>query len=260
MSSVAKLKIYKPKVILLEFIGVITSAKWQEETLVPFFQAHLGELLGREQANSDLARLITSLNNEAHIRKRSDDDTPQVGDEGSGPEVAASVIEFVNYQLRKKAITKDVRDIQMRVVMDGFERKAIQTHVYPDVLETLKLWKSMGIKVYIDAPKYSQAEVEKFMSLTTLGNLNPLIDGIFGQDGNEQYEVIVKKLIETAGNITDLLMVTAAGGKAKHYADTFKVECVIVDRFENKKTRAYYTLRFAMVGSFYELQYVNRSS
>ncbi|KAI1287513.1 Enolase-phosphatase E1 [Halotydeus destructor] len=257
------LKVYKPQGILVNFVGVIVSDKWKEDTVKPFALENLKSYLEQNQSDSNVLIAIESLRTESTLKRRLETDVPEIEDDNAQFDaIADSVMAFVRWQHTRRRLTKVTEQLEKKVIEEGLTNGKLKTHVYKDVPAALKQWKRLGFKVFIDAPSLSSEESKLYLKNTVEGDLAQYFDGYFGNEPEYKKAEITDNYaaIFQAMNVPlqQILYVTFAGKLAKSVSDVLNVDSMLVDRHENRKTRTYYLLRFVMVNTLDEIQFVER--
>lgn len=260
--SKPKMRVATPKVIVISFLGSITSDNWRDETVFPFVIANMVTFLEKHEKDSSVQILIHELRVASNNISRRDDNAPRIEDDDEPAAIVnESVAEFVKWQYKRKQRSNTIQQLEMKIVHEAFENGDLVTHVYDDVLESLKEWKKLSIKIYVDSPNYSSRDTELFLSKTTKGDLRSLFAGVFGNDPkyiNDNIEVSYKMMFEETGAPTnEILLITHVGSRAKTLVEKLGVDCALIDRHENRKTRSYYLLRFCMVKGLDEIEFIS---
>lgn len=261
----ALMRIYKPKAVLIEFLGVVTPEKWKQEVIIPHVKTQITDFLHRNMKKGEILIIIESLR--ASSRRLQDDD-PSVPfveeDTSTDAEVIETVVKFVLWQYNRGRLADGTRELESLVRRDGYLNKKLETPIYDDIMPSLQLWRRSGIPIYLDCPSLSAADATLIMSRTSKGDLRPFFKAYMGnekqfmkEDSNESYGNMFRAMNTPAA---DILYLTHLGQRAKQITEKFGIECLLVDRSENRKVRSYYLIRFRTVVDLNEVQYVTRRS
>lgn len=259
------MRLYRPKAILVQLLGVLISEKWKQETIVPYVRENFPDFLNRNKTNPEVLILIESLR---AVQKRMEDDDPEVPtieeDTSNPDDVVRTVLEYLEWQTSRGRSNDTTQQLEGLVRRDGYERGKLKTIVYNDVLPALEEWKKMDIKVYLDTPTLSQVDANLILKSTNVGDLRTHFAGCFGNDpkymqadSDSSYKNIFTSMKTP---FEDILYITHLGQKAKQVTDKFGIECLMIDRSENRKIRSYYLVRFKNVSELNEIEFVRKKT
>lgn len=257
------MRLYRPQAILVQLLGVLISEKWKQETIIPFVRKNFPDFLNRNKNNPDVLILIESLR---AVQKRAEDDDPEVPiieeDTANPDDVVKSVLAYLDWQTSRGRSNDTTQQLEGLVRRDGYEQGKLKTNVYEDVIPALEEWNKLGIKVYLDTPTLSQVDANLILNSTNAGDLRKFFKACFGNDpkymqadSNASYKNIFTAMKTP---FEDILYITHLGQKAKTVTDTFGIECLMVDRSENRKVRSYYLVRFKNVLELNEIEFVTK--
>lgn len=188
---------------------------------------------------------------------------PFIEDDDQEPSlIIESIINFYQGMKSQGRGHRLLQVLENRVIRDGFLKNQLQLKVHEDVFPSLRDWKAQGILVYLDCPLMSSEDVLLIISKTTKGDLSQLIDKVVGNDkefltsdSTKSYSHVIDSL---GVKKLDLLFITQYGQRAKQMHEGLHINCLVVDRAENRKLRSYYIIRFPCVKDLREVQFVQR--
>lgn len=200
----------KPSYILLDIEGTTTSISFVHDTLFPYSKKHLSQYITEHRQDLKVAKCLK----EAHAI--------MVEEGSSAPYNEGAVIEQLQDWIKQDRKAKPLKTIQGYIWKDGYEQKQYQSHIYKDVVPSLKDWISNDIELYI----YSSGSIEAQKLLfahTEWGDLRPLIKGYFdtgiGHKRQEQSYQRICQEIECRGEqilfLSDVAEELNAAKKAK---------------------------------------------
>lgn len=255
----SKLRLYQPRAILVQLLGVLVSEKWKQGTYV---REKFPDFLIRNERNPEVLLLIESLR---AVQKTEDgSEVPTIEeDTASSDDILRSLLAYLDWQTSLGRSNEPTQRLEGLVRRDGYERGELETAIFDDVLPALQNWAKLGIKVYLDTPTLSRIDGNLIMKSTSVGDLRSYFKGIFGNedprymtsDSNLSYRNIFTRMMTP---FSDILYITHLGQKAKQVSDTFGIESLMVDRSENRKIRSYYLVRFKNVLDFSEIEFVTK--
>ena len=258
-----KVRIFKPKALVLGFHGTIAPIDWEDKCILPYIQRHLREYLIENRNNSTLIQLIPRLRQESFdqhfVYEMSE--CPVIGDDDDEPRLILSLNDFLIWQMNNFRETKDSKRVFRLVWMDGLNKHRIRVPLFEDVVPALKLFKE---EYHIKIAIYSSVDQQlcrQFFANTTEGDINQYFDHYFdftigGSKDKESFQKMAKELdVQTK----DILYVIDYGQSAK-CAKELGFQCLLIIRPFNRKIRDYYFLRFNKINSLLDIEFVERQS
>lgn len=259
--SFSKIRTWKPTGVLVQLFGLIIGENWRTETAIPFVRANLKDFLTRNFTDIQLLVLIESLRRLSQDLLAVDDSLPRLEDDDQDPEsIMDSVVDFYSGMMSRGRGHKLLRELEDKVIRDGFSRNLLKLKVYPDVFPALRDWKRQGIYIYLDCPQFSNKDSILMIKSTTEGDLTPLVHMVVGNDKNFMASDFLEsytRVLTCIGVPKDqVLFVTQYGQRAKQMTDELGMNCLVVGRAENRKLRSYYIIRFPCVSDLREIQFI----
>lgn len=147
------------KYILTDIEGTTTSVSFVYDTLFPYFSANLADFVAK---NADNATLLSQIE---RVKVWAFDETQQMLD-------TQGVIELLLEWTKQDVKNALLKDIQGLVWAQGYAEGALKGHVYEEVPQALKNWKSQGLQMGV----YSSGSVEAQLLIfgkSIYGDLNP---------------------------------------------------------------------------------------
>lgn len=265
------MRIWKPKVAVIQFFGLMTGDTWRSDEAIPFVKKEMKPFLQRSLETSSsspdnppvIVDLINKLRQLQVANSRLDDSTPVIL-EGLTEDLADSVISFYEYVKRQGSKNRFIKKLEDLIILHGLTQGSLTVKVYDDVVVTLRDWREgKGIRFILDCAQLSTQDTQVFLAKTNVGDLNAFFERVIGNDdkdfmtksSNDSYANLIKSLGVPS---EDLLFITQFGQRAKEMKDSFSIESVVVDRGENRKVRSYYLVRFPTVTDMREIVLVDR--
>lgn len=149
-----------------------------------------------------------------------DSNAPKIDADAGKKEGVESVVKYINYLMENKKENRAYAFFRFHVWFDGFDKGKVTTPMYSDAAVQLQKWHcDMNIKMFVVSNGWSEAN-KKFLSKTSHGDLNMLIDDHFDTSvGPLTEESTFKKLIgkikEKPADITFLTKSVEEGVAAK---------------------------------------------
>ena len=155
-----------PRAIICDIEGTTSAISFVHKVLFPLSLERLDAYLSAHAGDSEVAARLSALEK-------------QLGQGGASPVDRLAVLSAT----LKKYIRDDVKDttlkwLQGKIWKQAFEAGAIKGHVYGEVSEYFRLWKSSGYALFI----YSSGSVEAqqlVFKYSEAGDLTVFIDGYF---------------------------------------------------------------------------------
>lgn len=166
-----QVKLPKPKAILFDLCGTATRESFVEKVLLPYFKAafksYIDSKWSDKSMQDDAKALAKASEGDSEAPKTSADDK-------------AALKAYVEYVLgNPKKESKAFAFFRFHVWFDGYENQRCQTPVYSDVAVQMQKWKNdYNINLFVLSNGWAEA-TKRFMSNTSHGDLNMIIDGHF---------------------------------------------------------------------------------
>lgn len=177
-----RVKLYQPKIILIDFHGTISERRWEDRVIVPYVTKAAKDFLKANWSNESLQRCIPGLRNESFevSFRHQYEDAPMIQsdtDDTDVIELARQVGDFVLWQIKAKKETKETHLIQQMIWIDGFKRRQIFTPIYGDIMPNVKSWKEKSdCSIYITS-SVNESTLKLFLENTDHGDLSQYISG-----------------------------------------------------------------------------------
>lgn len=152
------------KVVLLDIEGTTSSISFVHDVLFPFARRLAPSFLETHWSRPEVAEAGKLLLEEANLSHL----VPS-------PSTAFQAIEVL---MDRDAKVTGLKKIQGWIWKQGYDSGELKAHVYPDLVDALKKWKSQGLRLFI----YSSGSIEAqklFFGHTIEGNLLPYFEGHF---------------------------------------------------------------------------------
>lgn len=184
-------------VVLLDIEGTTSSIHFVAEVLFPFARQHIAAYLAAHEGEPETRAALDLLAVDAGAP---DFDTwcrtQNIPDDPTARQNLA--IAEVHRLMDKDAKATGLKHLQGLVWRDGFHSGELLAHVYEEVPELLRRWRSQGLKLYIYSSGSIQAQ-KLFFGHTIVGNLLPLFLGHFdttigGKRESQSYERIAQAI------------------------------------------------------------------
>lgn len=150
------------RAVLTDIEGTTSSISFVKDVLFPYARAHLPEFVAAHRNDPDVRRWLAATATEIGI------------DDPDSPRVIGTLLGWIDADVKATPL----KALQGMIWKAGYASGAYRAHMYPEVPERLRAWKSQGRQLYV----YSSGSVpaqQLFFSHTEAGNLAPLIDGWF---------------------------------------------------------------------------------
>ena len=203
------LVVKEPKVIIMDVLGTAVKLGFIEKILIPYVKTNINEYIKEKWEDKKLKKDVEKLRKEA----AKEDITVKIAPpESPVAEQQQTVANYVLSALEMKRETSGIQMFRFNLWFDGYKKKKIRTPVYPYVVFQLKKWKDIGIKVYVLSNGWKEAN-KKFLSTTSHGDLNLVIDGHFDNtDGPLDNKDTYTKIAAKVGHpVEDCLFLTKSG-------------------------------------------------
>ncbi|RWS16272.1 hypothetical protein B4U79_16273 [Dinothrombium tinctorium] len=171
-----KVKVWKPKAILVELFGTVTAAKWEDEVAFPYIVDNLEHFFNAHWNEPSLSELIANFKAES-IEQRfrfEQDDAPIVADDEDDSIVKSTVVDYIKWQMRKRKESPSTIIVQRKIWQNGMKRGELKMHVFEDVKNAFNLWANeFKIQIYVFSA-IDREDIKFLMSKTIEGDLTPV--------------------------------------------------------------------------------------
>lgn len=179
-----KVRVLKPKVILLDFHGTISERRWEDKVIFPYVRSAVQNFLKDNWADDTVQKCLLSLRNESFEQRfrHKYDEAPVINDETTTEELdpalsAAQLGDFVLWQIANRKETRETHTIERLVWLDGLKRRKLATPIFTDVLDRIRLWHDeYHCSIFVISSIDSQT-MRLILESTDKGNLNQYISG-----------------------------------------------------------------------------------
>ncbi len=208
-----QLKVPKPKAIVMDLSGTAVKSAFIDRVLMPYIKNNAKTFIEEKWDNKDVKKDVEALRKEA---AKDESGVKIAAAEAPLPEQQQSVVDYVTQCLDSKKESKALSRFRFHMWFDGYDKGTLTTPVYSDVGIQIKSWKEMDVKLYVLSNTWVEA-TKKFLSKTTQGDLNLMIDGHFdASDGSLSDKETYVKLVTKIGLTADqVLFLTKSAEEAK---------------------------------------------
>ncbi|KAI2807764.1 hypothetical protein RDWZM_005230 [Blomia tropicalis] len=213
-----QVKIQKPKLVLFDVSGTAARESFVEKILLPYFKIaariYFDNNWGTAQCDEDMKALARAAAAQA--------EAPKIDLSMPKPQVIDALQTYIDWAQEKlQDNTRAFSTYRFHVWFDGYDRGKLTTPVYSDVAVTIQKWRcDLNVRLYILSNGWAEA-TKKFMSKTSHGDLNLLIEGHFDTSSGPLTEPSTfKKVVEQIGaNTSDVLFLTKSPEEGKAAKD-----------------------------------------
>lgn len=172
-------------VILIDIEGTISDIAFVKEVLFPYSAKHLRDFCGTHRESTDVESCLSAV-------------MQTLKEESAVSANEADALEALERWIREDRKHPALKELQGLIWKQGFEAGDFRSHLYKDVVPTLKQWKAEGkrLAIYSSGSKGAQ---ELFFQYTEEGDIRHLFEAFFDlQMGSklegESYHRIAKEL------------------------------------------------------------------
>jgi enolase-phosphatase E1 len=195
-----QLKLPKPKAIIFDISGTAAKTSFIEKVLMPYIKSAIKDYVEEKWTEKQFIKYLERLRAQS---QKDDESVPKI--EGTDAELATQQQSVTDYVLWYSDNKRESRAHQM-FRFDGYEKNKISTPLYSDVAIQMNKWKcDQNIKFYVFSNGWIEA-TKRFMSKTSHGDLNPLIDDYFDTNtgaltDKQSFTKILAKIGEQPENV-----------------------------------------------------------
>jgi len=161
-----------PKSIVCDLDGTIGNVSFFGGTIIPFVRENVKRYLEdtiRDDSTQDVIEIMGRENRDFPRRE-------------SDKVIATAAEDYILEQINQKDLKNSGQIMNLLVMMDGFERKRIEGHVYEDVSAAFYFWRQ-SLKIDISVLLSSHPELAKLQLVFSQdGNLDTFITEYFSSD------------------------------------------------------------------------------
>lgn len=244
---------------MLDIEGTTTSLRFIKETLFPYIKRSLARYL-RERWNTEeviatLARLIRQ--EERDIR---DGQSPpkiwKLTETSDLNKIIDSLVSNVIWQMDSRRHNTALKQLQILVWVYGYENNELKGHVYEDVANNFRKWRSMGIRLFAYSTGMAVAQ-QLLFSNSTQGNLMNLVENYFDILVGPKTAPSSFRKISWFMNVTptQLLFITDAPEEGRA-AKEAGCQVVMIQRPENRRLPPSLINEFPVVTSMNHIEFM----
>ena len=188
-----QIKLPKPKAIVMDMFGTAVKTGFNDRILMPYLKNNVKAYLEEKWTDKKVKKDIDRL------RKESQESEKKIAaPEANVAEQQQSVVDYILWALENKKETNGIRKFRFNVWFDAYDNNKLQSPVYSDVAIQVKKWKDLDIKIYVFSNAWEES-TKKFLSKTSQGDLNLMIDGYYDSslgalNERETYNKLVEKI------------------------------------------------------------------
>ena len=169
------LKIQRPKVILFDLCGTVIKEFFIDRGLWPYIRDYIPTYLNE---NWNQPNVLLNLKYLRKAAAAEDSNAPQIPNNNDDKDtVIEATVAFVKYCIENKKESSGMTMLRFHMWFDAYRRQYIETPVFSDVAVQIQKWRcDLNIKLHVLSNGWEEA-TKRFLSQTTHGDLNLLIDG-----------------------------------------------------------------------------------
>ncbi|KAI2805334.1 hypothetical protein RDWZM_008633 [Blomia tropicalis] len=212
-----QVKLKKPAAVLFDFSGTCARETFVEKYLMPYykvaFRPYLENNWSKDECKEDVKGLTAAASGDSAANIKIDSS-------GSKKEQVDALCKYIEYCEENKKVNKAYCMFRFHVWFDGYDKGKVQTPVYSDVAVHIQKWHcDLKIKLFILSNGWADA-TKKFMSRTSHGDLNILIESHFDTSlgsltDTNTYKKVIGKVNEKPASIVFLTKSAEEGKAAK---------------------------------------------
>ncbi len=145
------------KAILTDIEGTTTSIEFVHEVLFPYARTHMKGFLQTKVSDPKVQQVLSEIDPELDFE---------------------SLVERLDLWMAEDRKITSLKTLQGLLWEEGYRRGDFKAHLYPEVHETLKLWKAKGLALYVYSSGSKKAQKLLFEH-TLEGDITSLFDGFF---------------------------------------------------------------------------------
>lgn len=224
-------KMPKPSLILIKIDGTTTVQNFMKEVMIPYVEKNMRNFLlenwGRPVVD-DLMDLLREESEHSHSHG-----APRIKNQSTDEgRLLKEVMAYLTYVMSGKKRSPGYQMLSLLIWGDGFDKKDLKAHVFPDVADAVYCWSKMGITMIIysgGVPTYSQMT----MTFTSEGgNLGKFVKefiavDIYGTKDDDKSYTRIADVFRI--NAKDILFLTDDVAEAQA-AKKAQCQAVIVNR------------------------------
>ncbi|KAH7640102.1 enolase-phosphatase E1 [Dermatophagoides farinae] len=233
-----QVKVKKPNAVLFDIAGTVARESFVEKLLIPYFKVAYRVYLENNWSKPECAEAVKKLAEAAEkdskapkiqmgSSKKNNSQSSVSSSSMKSPSTTVSrnrkkdaieqVCRYIQYCMDNEKETKAYAFFRFQVWFDGYDRNKLSTPVYSDVAITVQRWKNTkAIKLYILSNGWAEAS-RKFMSKTSHGDLNLVIDDHFDTSIGPLLnpETFTKVAAKIGQSLADVIFLTKSAEQGK---------------------------------------------
>ncbi len=167
------------RAVVLDIEGTTTDLSFVHEVLFPYSRARLADFIRRHRDDPEVVAQIEAVRAE------------------TGATDLDGVIETLLRWIDEDRKATPLKTLQGMIWAEGYADGSLRSHVYPEVPETLRRWKTQGLELSVYSSGSEQAQRLLFAH-TEAGDLTPLFSGFFDTRMGHKREVDSYRRIQQA--------------------------------------------------------------
>jgi enolase-phosphatase E1 len=198
------------KSVVLDIEGTTTSISFVHDCLFPYIKNNLINFLNNNWNSPELQEQIQLLREQAikDVNNNLSDanlipEIKQQGEKSNEEEVKKAIVQNIQWQMKTDRKISSLKSFQGFIWKSGYESGELKGEIFDDVLDALKKWKEIGIKIYIYSSGSISAQKLLFKN-SDKGDLLEYIDGHFDTSIGSKMEkssyIIIAKEIQFEPN------------------------------------------------------------
>jgi enolase-phosphatase E1 len=182
------------RIILLDVEGTTTPKAFVYQTLFPYARDYVREYLLQHLGDSDVRTILDALQQQNGADTEANLDPPLWWNDLP----VNSAVSYVHWLMDRDSKLSALKDVQGKILVQGYESGQLRGEVYPDVRPAFERWARQGRAVCIFSSGSVLAQKLLF-GLSTVGDLTPFIRAYFdtatgGKREAESYRCIAREL------------------------------------------------------------------
>lgn len=249
-----------PACIVLDIEGTTTSLRFIKDTIFPYIKRNLARYLRERWQTDEVVATMARLIRQEERDLKDGLQPPKIWklvETNDLNRVIDSVVGNVIWQMDSKRHNTALKQIQILVWVYGYENNELKGHVYDDVAQAFRKWRSMGIRLFVYSTGMAVAQ-QLLFSNSTQGNLLNLIENYFDllvgpKTQASSFKKIAKEYLCVP--TSQILFLTDAPEEGKAAKDS-GCQVVLVQRAENKRIVTSVTNDLPIVTSLLQIDFV----
>lgn len=248
-----------PGCIVLDIEGTTTSLRFIKDNLFPYIKRNLARYLRdrwhSEEVVSTLARLIRQEERD----QREGLQPPKIWkmtETNDLNKCIESIVGNVLWQMDTKRHNTALKQLQILVWVYGYENNELRGHVYEEVGNCFRKWRSMGIRIFAYSTGMAVAQ-QLLFSNSTQGNLMNYVENYF--DVLVGLKTVPQSFKKIAYHLnvptSQILFITDTSDEARASREA-GCQAVLVQRAENRKFTSSIVSDFPVINNLSQIEFV----